>query len=107
VCCPALNSQGRPSYKSEYEGAGVSGGDGDERGKLGRLDRKTGTGGGKGAGVSHGIYFRFRIVSFFVFSIVSYLIFLSFIDRYRRRGAWEYREEVAGMSGGSRGGRVS
>jgi len=55
----------------EYEGVGVSGGDGDERGELGRLDRKTGTGGGKCAGVSHGIFFVFSIVSF-SFS-VSYL----------------------------------
>ena len=51
----------------EYKGAGVSGGDGDERGKLGREDRKTGTGGGKGAGVSHGICFRFQYRIFFRF----------------------------------------
>ena len=88
----------------EYEGAGVSGGDGDEQGKL-REDRKTGTGGGKGAGVSHGICFRFSIVSFSVFSIVSHLIFLSFIERYRRRGVWECHEEAAGMSGGRRIGK--
>ena len=42
--------QTRQATRLEYEGAGVSGGDGDERGKLGREDRKTGTGGGKGAG---------------------------------------------------------
>ena len=50
--------------------------------------------------------FVFSIASFFFFSIVSYLIFLSFIECYRRRVAWEYQKEVAGMSGGSRGGRV-
>ena len=58
----------------EHEGAGVSGGDGDERGKLGRSDRKTGTGGGKGAGVSHGICFRFHHRIFLRF---QYLILLN------------------------------
>jgi len=47
---------------------GVSGGDGDEQGKLGREDRKTGTGGGKVAGVSHGIRFQYRIsLNLFIF----------------------------------------
>ena len=40
--------QTRQAMRLEYEGAGVSGDDGDEQGKL-REDRKTGTGGGKDA----------------------------------------------------------
>ena len=47
------------------------------------------------------------LLSFFVFIIVSHLIFLSFIERYRQRGVWECHEEAAGMSGGSWGARVS
>jgi len=73
----------------EYEGTGVSGGDGDEQGKL-REDRKTGTGGCKGAEVSHGICFRFSIVSFSVFSIVSHLISACSVL---------YHDEAAGMRG--------
>ena len=59
--------QTRQVTRLEYEGAGASGGDADEQGKLGREDRKTGTGGGKGAEVSRGICFRFQYRIFFRF----------------------------------------
>ena len=84
----------------EYEGAGVSGGDGDERGKLGREDRKTGTGGGKGEGVSHGICFHFQYRIFFRFQYCFLLLIF-------HRMLQEYQEEAAGMSGGSWGGGIS
>ena len=50
---------------------------------------------GDSAGVSRVLHFHFCFHYH-----VSNLIFLSFIERYRRRGVWEYQEEAAGMSGG-------
>ena len=81
---------------------GVSGGDRDEWGKLGREDRKTGTGGGKVAGVSHGICFCFQYRLFFRFQYrISLNLFIFHRTLQAARGVG-----VSGGGGGDERGKL-